>query len=91
MNVVNCDLRLALNPKNKLKELPLKRFYRYVLNTEPQFDSQGHITVPSVSFNDLPSKQLLALNLIASDSWMVQPVFAEYDLDNIKMQTVFFK
>jgi UDP-glucose:glycoprotein glucosyltransferase len=64
------------------------RFYRYVLGEEPMFSSQGRSLAPSVSFQDLPSKQLLTLNIIAPDPWMVQSVFAEHDLDNIKMENV---
>jgi UDP-glucose:glycoprotein glucosyltransferase len=86
--VINCDMKIVMNPKNKLSELPLKRFYRYVLKEEPSFDANGEILSPTISFSELPSKQLLTLNVISPDSWMIQPIYAEYDLDNIKMQTV---
>lgn len=36
----------------------------------------------------LPSKQLLTLSVISPDAWMVEAVFADYDLDNLKMETV---
>uniref|UniRef100_A0A914C391 UDP-glucose:glycoprotein glucosyltransferase n=1 Tax=Acrobeloides nanus TaxID=290746 RepID=A0A914C391_9BILA len=86
--VVNSDVKLIMNPKAKLSELPLKRFYRYALNEEPTFDANGAAVAPTILFSNLPSKQLLTLNVIAPDSWMIQPVYSEYDLDNIKMQTV---
>uniref|UniRef100_A0A914YQY2 UDP-glucose:glycoprotein glucosyltransferase n=1 Tax=Panagrolaimus superbus TaxID=310955 RepID=A0A914YQY2_9BILA len=86
--VINCDMKIVMNPKNKLSELPLKRFYRYVVKEEPAFDANGAILSPTTSFTELPSKQLLTLNVISPDSWMIQPIFAGYDLDNIKMQTV---
>ncbi|KAI6191748.1 UDP-glucose:glycoprotein glucosyltransferase 1 [Aphelenchoides bicaudatus] len=86
--VVNADLRIVFNPKAKLSELPLKRFYRFALNEEPLFDTSGKVVAPALIFSDLPNKQLLTLSVISPDSWMVQPVAAEYDLDNIKMETV---
>ena len=86
--VINCDLKIVMNPKTKLSELPLKRFYRYVIKEEPTFDANGAILSPTIAFTDLPSKQLLTLNVISPDSWMIQPIYADYDLDNIKMQTV---
>uniref|UniRef100_A0A915CU59 Glucosyltransferase 24 catalytic domain-containing protein n=1 Tax=Ditylenchus dipsaci TaxID=166011 RepID=A0A915CU59_9BILA len=56
------------------------------MKEEPRFNTQGRLLSPSVSFKDLPAKQLLTLNVIAPNSWMVQPVYAEYDLDNIIMK-----
>ncbi|VDK28157.1 unnamed protein product, partial [Anisakis simplex] len=88
--VVNADIVLVMNPKSKLSELPLKRFYRMVLEPSVQFDDSGRISSAAYQarFASLPSKQLLTLALIPSDSWMVQAVKAVYDLDNIKMQNV---
>ena len=104
--VVNCDLRLILNPKSKLSELPLKRFvclqierarareendlfsrfYRFALSEEPNFDQAGNTALPTVTFTDLPNKQLLTLTVVPPDAWMVQSTAANSDLDNIQMQ-----
>lgn len=100
--VVNIDLRIVMNPKSKLSELPLKRyylsprlnlssqfrFYRFAFNEEPIFDTAGKVVAPALTFSDLPNKQLLTLSVIPPDAWMVQPVFADHDLDNLKMNTV---
>ncbi|PAV88980.1 hypothetical protein WR25_14939 [Diploscapter pachys] len=83
---VNCDLRIVMNPKGKLSELPLKRFYRYVASPQLQFDQTGSVVASSARFSNLPSKQLLTLSVHAPDAWMIEAVHAEYDLDNIKMQ-----
>lgn len=88
VRVVNADVRLIMNPKAKLSELPLKRFFRFSFSEEATFDADGATVTPSVQFTELPNKQLLTLNMIPPDSWMVQPVFARYDLDNLKMETV---
>ncbi|KAK0404333.1 hypothetical protein QR680_017401 [Steinernema hermaphroditum] len=87
-NIINCDMKIAMNPRAKLSELPLKRFYRFVANTEPLFDKHGSLISPMAIFTDLPSKQLLTMSVIPPDSWMVQPISAKYDLDNIKMDMV---
>lgn len=34
-------LRIFLNPTTVVKELPIKRFYRHVLNSTPTFDTNG--------------------------------------------------
>uniref|UniRef100_A0A0N4ZS70 UDP-glucose:glycoprotein glucosyltransferase n=1 Tax=Parastrongyloides trichosuri TaxID=131310 RepID=A0A0N4ZS70_PARTI len=83
---INADLKIVLNPQDKLSELPLKRFYRYVVEQEVSFTDEGKLISPVAVFEGLPKKQLLTLNVISPDAWMIQPVFAEYDLDNIKME-----
>ncbi|KAK6033739.1 UDP-glucose:Glycoprotein Glucosyltransferase [Ostertagia ostertagi] len=83
---INCDMKIVMNPKAKLSELPLKRFYRFVASPELQFDKNGRIIENQARFNDLPPKQLLTLSVYSPDAWMVENVFAEYDLDNIKME-----
>lgn len=52
------------------------------------FDTHGKVVAPALTFTDLPNKQLLTLSVIPPDAWMVQPVAADYDLDNLKMHTV---
>jgi UDP-glucose:glycoprotein glucosyltransferase len=52
------------------------------------FDAAGKVVSPALTFTDLPNKQLLTLNVISPDAWMVQPVFSDYDLDNLRMITV---
>uniref|UniRef100_A0A0N4XT99 UDP-glucose:glycoprotein glucosyltransferase (inferred by orthology to a D. melanogaster protein) n=1 Tax=Nippostrongylus brasiliensis TaxID=27835 RepID=A0A0N4XT99_NIPBR len=103
---INCDMKIIMNPKPKLSELPLKRFYRYVASSELQFSKDGKVVTNQASnflfldayvnlllnranphrFTDLPSKQLLTLSVHSPDAWMVENVFADYDLDNIKME-----
>ncbi|RCN41203.1 UDP-glucose:Glycoprotein Glucosyltransferase [Ancylostoma caninum] len=85
---VNCDLKIVLNPKPKLSEMPLKRYYRYVVAPELQFDKAGKVAANQARFTNLPSKQLLTLSLHSPSAWMVENVFAEVDLDNILMDQV---
>ncbi|GMT33941.1 hypothetical protein PFISCL1PPCAC_25238 [Pristionchus fissidentatus] len=85
---VNCNMKLVMNPKAKLSELPLKRFYRYVGSSEVSFDAEGKVSPPRALFTHLPSKQLLTLSMHPPDAWMIEATSAKYDLDNIKMEQV---
>ncbi|VDK65586.1 unnamed protein product [Onchocerca ochengi] len=88
--VVNLEVKLVMNPKAKLSELPLKRFYRLVLQPTIVFDDSGRIddVAYEARFTALPNKQLLTLAVVPPDAWMVQSVYAIYDLDNIRMENV---
>ncbi|CAG9534356.1 unnamed protein product [Cercopithifilaria johnstoni] len=88
--VVNVEVKLVMNPKAKLSELPLKRFYRLVLQPTVMFDDSGRIadSACEAHFTALPSKQLLTLAVVPPDAWMVQSVYAIYDLDNIRLESV---
>ncbi|ETN86721.1 UDP-glucose:Glycoprotein Glucosyltransferase [Necator americanus] len=121
---INCDLKIVLNPKPKLSELPLKRFYRFVAAPELQFDksgkvvatqartktsptsfdkvgveimekvydTKGHLTVKWDKCVDgvisrIKMQKPLIIELFYSPSaWMIENVFAEVDLDNIRME-----
>lgn len=54
------------------------------------FDDSGGIDVAAYEarFTALPNKQLLTLAIVPPDAWMVQSVYAIYDLDNIKLENV---
>ncbi|KAL7070771.1 hypothetical protein ACQ4LE_009980 [Meloidogyne hapla] len=77
-----------MNPKTKFNELPLKRYYRYVLLDTPSFDQNGQILQNFANFEGLPHKQLLTLNLDVPEAWMVQPIWSDHDLDNIRLALV---
>lgn len=64
------------------------RFYRFVLQPTVKFDDSGRISEAAYEarFTALPSKQLLTLTVVPPDAWMVQSVYAVYDLDNIKLE-----
>ncbi|KIW05717.1 hypothetical protein, variant 1 [Verruconis gallopava] len=81
-------LRIFLNPIEKLKELPIKRFYRYALNTKPTFDERGEATALGVKFEGIPKNALLTAGLNVPPSWLVAPTDAVHDLDNIKLSSL---
>ncbi|KAF3928354.1 hypothetical protein ABW21_db0201648 [Orbilia brochopaga] len=76
-----------LNPREDLTEVPIKRYYRHVLYSQPKFDSNGDILEPKAQFTDLPDKTLYSLSMDVPPSWLVTPSETIHDLDNIKLQT----
>lgn len=85
----NLDIRLFMNSREKLSEMPLKRYYRYVMDPELKFKPDGSVTSgPVAKFTDLPNKSILTLGMDPPESWMVEAVSAQYDLDNILLEEV---
>eukprot|EP00882_Tetradesmus_deserticola_P014252 GHRQ01015150.1.p1 GENE.GHRQ01015150.1~~GHRQ01015150.1.p1 ORF type:complete len:663 (+),score=343.25 GHRQ01015150.1:862-2850(+) len=89
-DVLKPSIQIYLKPQMELSELPLKSFYRYAL---PDFrcDEQGRITMPgapSAYFNRLPQRRVLTLNLELPESWLVEPVMALHDFDNLRLADV---
>ena len=41
---------------------------------------------PAATFKSLPPRQILTLNFDAPEMWLVEPVIAEHDLDNLKLE-----
>ena len=78
-------LKLYLNPKEKIKELPVKRFYRHVLDARPTFTEDGDLRDLKATFTGLPKEALLNLALDVPPAWLVAPKESVHDLDNIKL------
>ncbi|OJK03201.1 hypothetical protein ASPACDRAFT_23432 [Aspergillus aculeatus ATCC 16872] len=87
-DLANVRMRLVLNPRDELQELPTKRFYRYVLDSEPSFSQDGSVARPTASFSGVPVEALLTLGMDVPSSWLVAPKESVYDLDNIKLSSV---
>ncbi|KAI8978045.1 UDP-glucose:glycoprotein glucosyltransferase-domain-containing protein [Pilobolus umbonatus] len=78
------SVTLYLNPESELKELPLKRFYRYVLPNELHFNSHtGQQDIPTAFFDGLPLDTLYTLGVDTTNAWHVTVKEANMDLDNI--------
>lgn len=80
-------LRLYLNPKERLDELPVKRFYRHVLESKPRFDKQGSLEGSLAHFEGLPADALLTMAMDMPPAWLVAPKDSIHDLDNIKLSS----
>lgn len=81
-------MRLFLNPRDRLEELPVKRFYRYVLKSHPEFSGDGALQSLRAEFNGLPSETLLTMAMDVPPSWLVAPEESIHDLDNIKLSSI---
>lgn len=81
-------IKLFLNPSEKIQDLPIKRFYRYVLAPEPTFDEAGSAQALSATFRGLPSEALLTLGMDVPPAWLVTAKDSAQDPDNIKLSLV---
>ncbi|KAK7083347.1 UDP-glucose:glycoprotein glucosyltransferase 1, partial [Halocaridina rubra] len=87
--VINANIRVVLNAREKHSEMPLKSFYRYILEPKPLFTDAGDMTAgPYARFVGLPESPILTLNYHAPENWLVEVVESVYDLDNIKLESV---
>uniref|UniRef100_A0A8C5FI82 UDP-glucose ceramide glucosyltransferase-like 1 n=1 Tax=Gadus morhua TaxID=8049 RepID=A0A8C5FI82_GADMO len=87
--VVNLELQVFMNCRAKLSEMPLKSFYRLVLEADVNFLANDTMSPgPTARFSQLPESPLLTLNMITPDGWMVEAVSSPHDLDNIHLQEV---
>ncbi|CAG8465507.1 9724_t:CDS:10 [Cetraspora pellucida] len=79
-------IELYLYPHLNLKELPIKRFYRYVLEPRLTFNkTTGAFIPPTAYFAHLPEDPLLTLGMDVIQSWLVTPKASIHDLDNIRL------
>ncbi|SPO05094.1 related to KRE5 - killer toxin-resistance protein [Cephalotrichum gorgonifer] len=81
-------VKLFLNPSERIQELPIKRFYRYVFASEPSFDDAGRVQALSATFKGLPSEALLTLGMDVPPAWLVTAKDSAQDPDNIKLSLV---
>ncbi|KAJ4303236.1 killer toxin resistant protein [Kalmusia sp. IMI 367209] len=81
-------LKLFLNPKQMLSELPVKRFYRYLLDSKPTFNEDGSVDSLEAHFSGIPKEALLNLGMDVPPSWLVAPEESIHDLDNIKLSSL---
>ncbi|KAH8364725.1 hypothetical protein KR084_010742 [Drosophila pseudotakahashii] len=87
--VLNCQLNLFLIPVPQHSDMPVKNFYRYVVEPEVQFEvSGGRSDGPLAKFSGLPANPLLTQQLQVPENWLVEAVRAVYDLDNIKLSDI---
>lgn len=81
-------VKVFLNPKDILEELPVKRFYRYVLDSAPVFDESGRVKAPKAEFKGLPSEALLNVGMDVPPAWLVASKVSIHDLDNLKLSSI---
>lgn len=86
---LNANVKLFLNCVEKSSDMPLKSFYRFVLEPELQFTPEGRLTAgPMARFQAMPQSVLLTQNMQVPDNWLVEAVRSPFDLDNIRLEDV---
>ncbi|XP_071724923.1 LOW QUALITY PROTEIN: UDP-glucose:glycoprotein glucosyltransferase-like [Rutidosis leptorrhynchoides] len=86
---VQPSLRVVLNPLSSVVDLPLKNYYRYVLPTMDDFSSSDYTVYgPKAFFANMPLSKTLTMNLDVPEPWLVEPVVAVHDLDNILLENL---
>lgn len=81
-------LKMFLNPKERMQELPIKRFYRHILDAKPSFSEEGDLRNLQATFEGVPKEALLNLALDVPPAWPVASKESVHDLDNIKLSAV---
>lgn len=82
------SVKIFLNPRENLQELPIKRFYRYVLQSKPSFVESGSVARLDARFTEVPTDSLLTVGMDVPPSWLVAPKESIHDLDNIKLSAL---
>ncbi|CAN7997504.1 unnamed protein product, partial [Ixodes hexagonus] len=88
-NVINANVKIFFNCVDKHSDMPLKSYYRFVLEPEPLFGLDGQFGQgPYAKFVNMPQSPLLTLGMATPENWLVEAVRSPYDLDNIHMEQV---
>ena len=81
-------VHVQLNPQQTIDQIPVKRFYRYAIETKPTFTIEGDFAAAGASFTDLPSDAILTLGMDVPHPWLVSPRKSVHDLDNLKLDAI---
>ncbi|KAM3408477.1 hypothetical protein ACQJBY_001541 [Aegilops geniculata] len=83
------SMRIVLNPISSLADLPLKNYYRFVLPSMDDFSSADFsVHGPKAFFSNMPLSKTLTMNIDVPEPWLVEPVVAIHDLDNILLENL---
>ncbi|KAL6643108.1 hypothetical protein ACP70R_021289 [Stipagrostis hirtigluma subsp. patula] len=83
------SMRIVLNPISSLADLPLKNFYRFVLPSMDDFSTTDNsVHGPKAFFANMPLSKTLTMNIDVPEPWLVEPVVAIHDLDNILLENL---
>ena len=66
---------------DKHSEMPMKSYYRVVLEPEPTFGASGEMSPgPQARFASLPEQPIFTMHYHIPDNWLIEPVKSVYDL-----------
>ncbi|CAG2120556.1 unnamed protein product, partial [Medioppia subpectinata] len=86
--IFNTKIQIFFNCVDKHSEMPLKSFYRFVIESEPKFSDTDELIQNTAHFSSVPTSPLLTLGMAVPDNWLVESTLSLYDLDNIHLDDV---
>ncbi|CAG2166772.1 unnamed protein product [Oppiella nova] len=86
--IFNSKVQIFFNCVDKHSEMPLKSFYRFVIESEPKFSDNDELVQNRAYFSSVPTSPLLTLGMAVPDNWLVESTQSLYDLDNIHLDRV---
>eukprot|EP00761_Pharyngomonas_kirbyi_P014959 gb/GECH01014990.1/.p1 GENE.gb/GECH01014990.1/~~gb/GECH01014990.1/.p1 ORF type:complete len:1598 (+),score=405.33 gb/GECH01014990.1/:1-4794(+) len=81
------QVTLVMNPSETVDSLALKRYVSMNIEPELQFDNDGRMRPHTTGITGLPRDVTLTLAVETPESWLATPVYAEADLDNIRLSS----
>lgn len=89
-SMLSVDIELLLNPGQEYSDLPLKTYYRFAMPEISYFGGSTEASIlsrpPAATFESLPQKKTLTLEMDVPEAWLVTPVHAPQDLDNLRLE-----
>jgi len=84
----NASIQVLLNPLSDVTALPIKGYFRYVLEPSLDFDEvTGALRANHrATFTTLPLNRLLSMVLHPPDAWFVEASACAHDVDNILLE-----
>lgn len=84
--IFNLELKFMFNCVDLHTELPLKSFFRFAIESEPNFrNGPNHPPSIKMTLRNLPGNSLLTLNIATPENWLVESVRTPFDLDNLHL------
>lgn len=87
-NVFNARVKIFLNCIEKHSDMPLKNYFRYVIDSEMHFDDNQQLLNTKAHFEDVPQSPLFTLNMMTAENWLVESIASPFDLDNIHLEEI---
>ena len=79
-------MHVILNPVGEMGSLPIKGYYRFVIQAKMEFNADGSVSQSQrASFSNLPVSKLLSMNLHPPNAWFVSAAECVHDMDNIQL------
>lgn len=87
---LGAEVRVFLRPRLDLTDRPLSHYYEYAVPRVPTGDDLAARApaAPGVVLARLPGEPILTMGMDVPEPWLVEPVEARYDLDNVVLKEV---